>query len=49
MIGANMHRIEDEPLLRGNGRYIDDLAIPNVLHVAFVRSTYPHALIRHHR
>ncbi|MEE3254741.1 MAG: molybdopterin cofactor-binding domain-containing protein, partial [Chloroflexota bacterium] len=36
---------EQIPLLRGKGRYIDDIKISNMLHVAFVRSPYAHALI----
>lgn len=46
MIGSNVPRLEDGPLLRGHGRYVDDLTVPGVLHVAFVRSPHPHALIR---
>ena len=46
LIGARIPRIEDEPLLRGNGRFVDDIALPGLLHVAFVRSPHPHALIR---
>jgi aerobic carbon-monoxide dehydrogenase large subunit len=45
LIGSSVLRLEDEPLLRGNGRYVDDLRVPGVLHVAFVRSPHPHALI----
>jgi len=45
IIGSSILRLEDEPLLRGNGRYVDDLTVPGVLHVAFVRSPHPHALI----
>jgi len=33
------------PLLRGRGRYIDDLQRPGALHVAFVRSPHAHARI----
>ena len=46
LIGSRIKRIEDEPLLRGQGRFVDDIALPGVLHVAFVRSPHPHALIR---
>ena len=46
LIGARIPRIEDEPLLRGRGRFVDDIALPGMLHVAFVRSPHPHALIR---
>ena len=34
----SFYRIEDAPLLRGKGQFIDDIRIPNVLHVSFVRS-----------
>jgi carbon-monoxide dehydrogenase large subunit len=46
LIGARITRLEDEPLLRGKGRFVDDIALPGQLHVAFVRSPHPHALIR---
>ena len=36
---------EQIPLLRGEGRYIDDIEFSNMLHVAFVRSPYAHARI----
>ena len=45
IIGSRITRIEDEPLLRGRGRFVDDIAIPGVWHAAFVRSPHPHALI----
>ena len=34
-----------ERLVRGNGRYTDDLAIADVAHVAFLRSPHAHARI----
>ena len=43
-IGSPRRRVEDEPLLRGRGRFVDDLLIPGLLHVALVRS--PHAAAR---
>ena len=46
LIGSRTLRIEDEPFLRGKGRYIDDIAMPGLLHAAFVRSPHPHAAIR---
>src|SRR5262245_47434351 len=46
LIGARVPRIEDEPFLRGRGRYIDDVAVPGLLHASFVRSPHPHAAIR---
>src|SRR5712675_1959313 len=46
LIGSRIPRIEDEPFLRGKGRYIDDVVMPGLLHAAFVRSPHPHAAIR---
>jgi carbon-monoxide dehydrogenase large subunit len=46
LIGARIPRLEDEPLLRGRGRFVDDIVLPGMLHVAFMRSPHPHALIR---
>ena len=46
LIGARLPRLEDGALLTGNGRFIDDIARPGVLHAAFVRSPHPHAAIR---
>jgi carbon-monoxide dehydrogenase large subunit len=46
LIGSRIKRLEDEPLLRGKGRFVDDIALPGLFHVAFVRSPHPHALIR---
>jgi carbon-monoxide dehydrogenase large subunit len=45
MIGQPMRRREDLPLLRGQGRYIDDLDLPGLAHVAFVRSHHARARI----
>ena len=42
-IGRPLPRVEDERILRGNGSYVDDITIPNVLHAAFVRS----AMLKH--
>jgi aerobic carbon-monoxide dehydrogenase large subunit len=36
-------RIEDMPLLRGRGRFVDDIALPDLLHANFVRSPVAHA------
>ena len=43
--GARVQRLEDERLLRGQGRYTDDLD-GGALHGCFVRSPYAHARIR---
>src|SRR5882757_2427150 len=46
LIGSRIARIEDDALLRGRGRFVDDIVVPGVLHCCFVRSPHPHALIR---
>jgi len=46
MIGSRLPRLEDHALLTGRGCYVDDIAIVDPLHAAFVRSPHPHALIR---
>src|SRR4029077_4603061 len=45
LIGARIPRLEDKPLLTGKGRFIDDIAVPGMLHAAFVRSPHPHAAV----
>src|SRR5258708_36610182 len=39
-------RLEDHTLLRGAGRFVDDIAVAGVLHAAFVRSPIAHGLLR---
>ena len=45
-LGAHVKRLEDPRLLAGQGRYLDDLTLPGLLHAAFVRSAHAHALVR---
>lgn len=45
LIGAPLKRREDDALLRGQGRYLDDHREPGLLHLAFVRSPHPHARV----
>jgi carbon-monoxide dehydrogenase large subunit len=44
--GRSMPRVEDSALLRGVGRFVDDLQMPGLLQAAFVRSPHAHAAIR---
>ena len=44
-IGAALPRKEDFRFVTGQGRYLDDIAIPNCLHAHFVRSPHAHARI----
>src|SRR6266508_244672 len=45
-IGRPVLRYEDQQLLRGQGRFVDDLRLPGALSVAFLRSPHAHARIR---
>ncbi|MFN8034826.1 MAG: xanthine dehydrogenase family protein molybdopterin-binding subunit [Acidimicrobiia bacterium] len=45
-VGARVHRVEDARLLTGGGTYVDDIALPGMLHACFVRSPFPRAAIR---
>src|ERR1700752_173869 len=44
-VGKRVKRTEDPRLIRGLAHYVDDIALPGTLHVAFVRSIYAHAKI----
>ena len=44
-VGARVQRREDPRLLTGQGRYVDDRHVPNLVHVAFRRSDHAHARI----
>src|SRR5882672_4592906 len=45
MIGQPLRRIEDARLLRGQGRFTDDVSLPGQVYAAMVRSPHPHARI----
>ncbi|MGH8632118.1 MAG: xanthine dehydrogenase family protein molybdopterin-binding subunit [Burkholderiales bacterium] len=45
-IGKSMKRVEDPRLLIGKGKYLDDVVLPNMAHVALLRSPYAHARIK---
>lgn len=44
-VGAPVRRCEDRPLLVGAGRFVDDVRLPEMLHMAVVRSPHAHARI----
>ncbi|MGY1438905.1 xanthine dehydrogenase family protein molybdopterin-binding subunit [Streptomyces reniochalinae] len=44
-VGQSVPRVEDERLLRGHGRYVDDIALPGTLEAAVLRSPHAHARI----
>jgi aerobic carbon-monoxide dehydrogenase large subunit len=45
-LGVAMKRKEDPRFIRGQGRYVDDISLPNMLYLSLVRSPYPHAEIK---
>jgi len=44
-LGVRMKRKEDPRFIQGGGRYLDDISLPGMLHLAIVHSPYPHATI----
>src|SRR6201991_353965 len=45
-IGRPMPRFEDLRLVRGAGKYSDDISMPGQAYAAFVRSPHAHATIK---
>jgi carbon-monoxide dehydrogenase large subunit len=45
-LNARVRRNEDERLLTGRARFVDDVQLPGMTHVAFVRSDYAHARLK---
>ncbi len=46
LVGSKVKRREDPSLIRGLARYVDDINLPNTLHVAILRSPQAHARIK---
>lgn len=44
--GARVARLEDDNLLTGKGRFVDDVPLPGALLASFVRSPHAHARVR---
>jgi carbon-monoxide dehydrogenase large subunit len=44
--GESVKRTEDPRLITGRGKYVDDVRLTGMAHLAFVRSTYGHANIK---
>ena len=44
-IGHSVKRVEDARLIEGQGNFLDDIALPGMLHMALVRSPVAHARI----
>jgi aerobic carbon-monoxide dehydrogenase large subunit len=45
VLGQPIRRVEDPRFVSGRGRYVEDVLLPGMLHLAFVRSPYPKARI----
>lgn len=45
-VGKRIKRTEDPRLIKGLGHYVDDVNLPDMLYVAFVRSVYAHARLK---
>ncbi len=45
-VGQSVPRREDKPLLLGQGRYVADIQLPGMAHVAFARADLPHGRIK---
>ncbi|WHZ34443.1 xanthine dehydrogenase family protein molybdopterin-binding subunit [Sagittula sp. MA-2] len=45
-IGKTVPRPNAAKLVQGRGRYVDDITLPRMVHVAFVRSPFAHARIK---
>jgi carbon-monoxide dehydrogenase large subunit len=45
-IGESIKRKEDSRFLRGKGNYLDDIELPDMLHMAVLRSPHAHARIK---
>jgi carbon-monoxide dehydrogenase large subunit len=45
LIGASIRRVEDPPLITGKGCFTEDIDLPGMLHLGFLRSPYAHAKI----
>ena len=44
-LGTSVKRKEDDRFLQGRGNYIEDVSLPNMLHMAILRSPFAHARI----
>ena len=44
-LGHSVRRKEDDRLIRGRGHFVDDIALPGMLHMALLRAPIAHARI----
>ncbi len=45
-LGASRRRVEDDRFIRGKGNYVDDIVLPDMLHMEILRSPVAHARIK---
>ena len=45
-MGASRRRVEDKRFIRGKGNYVDDIVLPDMLHMEILRSPVAHARIK---
>ena len=45
-IGRPLKRAEDPKLITGRGSYVDDLKLPGLAHLVFLRSPHAHARVK---
>ena len=46
VLGTSVRRVEDIPLLKGRGTFVNDIQLPGMLHMVVVRSLYAHAMVK---
>src|SRR6476619_1681003 len=46
VLGAPVKRVEDPRFITGKGRFLDDIVLQRMVHIAILRSPYAHANIR---
>jgi len=46
VLGRSVTRLEDRPLVTGQGQFVGDISFPHQLHMRVVRSPYAHAVLR---
>ena len=49
MLGQRVKRVEDQRLITGKGRFVDDIKLQSMAHLAILRSPYAHANVRSRR
>ena len=45
-VGESVNRLEDQRFLVGDGKFVDDVSLPGMTHMAILRSPHAHARIK---